>query len=178
MRKYDKKERDVDLKELDTSIKGLARASQSSAIRLNKVSDEVQFYQDTAEKLKTMCNDSMKALESDIKPEFSTNIENLEKYIMWQYDCGILLWSQHIKDLLKEGQQSIDQTVNSETSSLVTILLGGKRNSGRTALAATIAKNSCFPFIKFCHSHRTIFYPETVQADYIQKVGFFSFQSI
>ena len=179
VRKYDKMKRVVDLKELDTltknlsdDIEGLAYASQSSAKRLIKVSNEVQLYQEAAEKLKTMCNDSMKELESNTKSESSINTENLEKYIMWQYDCGILLWSKQIKDLLEEGQLSIDQTINSETSSLVTILLEGNHNTGRTALAAKIAKKSCFPFIKFFCSRR-VFYSETAQADYIHKVGFF-----
>ena len=174
-------ERDVDLKELDTltknlsnvDIEGLACASQSSARRLIKVSNEVQLYQEAAEKLKTMCNDSMKELESDTKFESTINTENLEKFIMWQYDCGILLWSKQIKDLLEESQLSIDQTINSETSSLVTILLEGNHNTGRTALAAKIAKKSCFPFIKFFCSINKVFYSETAKADYIHKVGFF-----
>lgn len=151
MREYGKLESDVDLKELaaltknfsGAEIEGLVRAAQSGAMnRPIKASSKVQLDQDAVEKLKITRTDFMNALQNDIKPAFGVSAEDFELYIR----NGILLWSQAITDVLDEGHLRINQTIRSEMTPLVTILLEGKPNSGKTALAAKIAINSHFPF--------------------------------
>lgn len=53
---------------------------------------------------------------------------------------------------------------------LVTILLEGKPNSGKTALAAKIAMNSGFPFLKFCSPQSMISFSEVAKGEAIKKV--------
>lgn len=175
MREYNKLNDDVDLKELaaltknfsGAEIEGLVRAAQSSAMnRPIKASNKVHIDADAAEKLKVTRDDFMHALASDIKPAFGVAAEDFELYIR----NGILLWSQQIRDVLEEGQLRINQTINSELTPLVTILLEGLPNSGKTALAAKIAMNSNFPFLKFCSPQSMISYSELAKGEAIKKI--------
>jgi vesicle-fusing ATPase len=49
---------------------------------------------------------------------------------------------------LHQGQLLVAQATNPDTSGFVQALLTGPLNSGKTCLAAKIAKDSDFPFIK------------------------------
>jgi vesicle-fusing ATPase len=175
MREYGKLGEDVDLAELaalsknfsGAELEGLVRAAQSSAMnRPIKASSKVQLDADAAEKLRVTRADFMHALANDIKPAFGVSAEDFELYIR----NGILLWSQEIKEVLEEGQLRINQTIKSEMTPLVTILLEGKPNSGKTALATKIAMNSDFPLLKFCSPQTMITYNEMAKAMAIQKV--------
>jgi vesicle-fusing ATPase len=175
MRKFDKLQCDVDLKELaaltknfsGAEIEGLVRAAQSSAMnRPIKASNKVMLDQEAAENLKITRMDFMQALANDCKAAFGVSAEDFEMYIR----NGIFMWSQSIKDILEEGQLRINQTLKSEMTPLVTILLEGKPNTGKTALAAKIAMNSGFPFLKFCSPQSMIGYNEQSKASAIQKV--------
>ncbi|CAF0744376.1 unnamed protein product [Brachionus calyciflorus] len=175
MREYGKLDSGVDLAELaaltknfsGAELEGLVRAAQSSAMnRPIKASNKVTLDADAVEKLKISRDDFMNALENDIKPAFGVSAEDFELYIR----NGIVLWSQAIRDVLEEGQLRIHQTIKSEMTPLVTILLEGKPNSGKTALAAKIAMNSQFPFLKFCSPQSMISYSEMAKAEAIKKV--------
>lgn len=175
MREFKKLESDVDLKELaaltknfsGAELEGLVRAAQSSAMnRPIKATNKVVLDSDAAEKLKITRTDFMNALANDIKPAFGVSAEDFELYIR----NGIVNWSQQILDVLEEGELRVNQTIKSEMTPLVTILLEGKPNSGKTALAAKIAMNSGFPFLKFCSPQSMISYSETAKAEAIKKV--------
>lgn len=177
MREFNKLGTDVDLKELaaltknfsGAEIEGLVRAAQSSAMnRPIKAANKVQVDMDAIEKFRVSRDDFMHALANDIKPAFGVSAEDFEAYIR----NGIILWSQAIKDVLEEGDLRINQTINSEMTPLVTILLEGHPNSGKTALAAKIAMKSQFPFLKFCTPQNMIGYSETAKAEAIRKVSF------
>jgi vesicle-fusing ATPase len=175
MREFKKLEVDVDLKELaaltknfsGAEIEGLVRAAQSSAMnRPIKASNKVILEQDAADKLKVTRNDFMNALANDIKPAFGVSAEDFEAYMR----NGVIQWSQNIKDILEEGQLRINQTINSEVTQLVSILLEGKAHSGKTALAAKIAMDSGFPFLKFITPQAFIGYSEPAKSEAIKKV--------
>lgn len=53
---------------------------------------------------------------------------------------------------------------------LVSVLLEGPPNSGKTALAAQLAKNSDFPFIKVCSPEEMVGFTETAKCLHIRKV--------
>lgn len=148
-------------------IEGLVRAAQSSAMnRPIKASNKVELDVDAVEKLKINRDDFMYALENDIKPAFGVSSEDFELFIR----NGIVLWSEKIQEVLEEGKLRINQTIKSEMTPLVTILLEGKPNSGKTALAAKIAMESEFPFMKFCSPQTMIGYSELAKAEAIKKV--------
>lgn len=177
MREYNKLEPDVDLKELaaltknfsGAELEGLVRAAQSSAMnRPIKASSKVILDSNAAENLKVTRSDFMNALANDIKAAFGVSAEDFEVYIR----NGIVNFSPKIHEILEEGQLRVNQTIKSEMTPLVTLLLEGKPNSGKTALAAKMAMNSNFPFLKFCSPQSMIGYSETSKAEAIKKVTY------
>lgn len=82
---------------------------------------------------------------------------------------GIINWGRPVSDILADGNLFVQETKNSEDSGLVTILLEGPPNSGKTALAAQIAKNSNFPFVKVCQPQEMVGFTETAKCLQIRK---------
>ncbi|XP_046638787.1 vesicle-fusing ATPase 1-like [Daphnia pulicaria] len=163
---------DVDLHELavltknfsGAEIEGLVRAAQSTAVnRLIKVSNKVEIDPEAGEKLMVERRDFLHALENDIKPAFGTSSEALELYI----DRGIIHWGEPIRSLLEKGV-ILTQKARSGFG-LVSVLLEGPPNAGKTALAAQLAKNSDFPFIKICSPDDMIGFSESAKVLQIRK---------
>ena len=63
---------------------------------------------------------------------------------------GITNWGEPVQDVLDDGALLINQAASADGPGLVSILLEGSANAGKTALGAQLAKNSNFPFVKIC----------------------------
>ncbi|KAM9773448.1 vesicle-fusing ATPase-like [Syngnathus typhle] len=175
MRQFKLMASDVDVKELAAETKnysgaeleGLVRAAQSTAMNRHiKASNTVEVNIDTAEKLKVSRMDFMASLNNDIKPAFGTNQEDYGSYIM----NGIVRWGDPVSAVLEDGELLVQQTKNSEHTPLVSVLLEGPPNSGKTALAAKIAEDSQFPFIKICSPDKMIGHSEIAKCQAIKKI--------
>ncbi|XP_064466217.1 vesicle-fusing ATPase 1-like isoform X2 [Ornithodoros turicata] len=175
MRTHGKLTTDVDLAELATltknfsgaEIEGLVRAAQSTAMnRLIKAGSKVELDPEAAEKLRVSRGDFMNALENDVKPAFGTSAEEIEQLV----GKGVTSWGPQISGILEDGDLFIQQARSPESRGLVTILLEGAPNSGKTALAAKIALRSEFPFIKLCGPDSMVGYTETAKCQLIKKV--------
>lgn len=148
-------------------LEGLVRAAQSSAMnRLIKAASKVEVDPEAMEKLLVNRNDFMYALENDIKPAFGTAAELLESFLA----RGIINWGSPLSHILEDGALYTEQVRASESSSLVSILLEGPPNAGKTALAAKLAKMSDFPFVKVCSPEDMIAYTESAKCLHIRKV--------
>ena len=86
--------------------------------------------------------------------------------------CGIINWGQPIQDILEDGQLLVQQAKapESDKANLVSFLIEGAPNSGKTALAAQLAKNSDFPFIKICTPEDLVGFTESAKCMHIRKV--------
>nr|XP_061807558.1 vesicle-fusing ATPase-like [Nerophis lumbriciformis] len=175
MRQFKLLASDVDIKELAVETKnysgaeleGLVRAAQSTAMNRHiKASNTVEVNIDTAEKLQVSRLDFMASLNNDIKPAFGTNQEDYASYIMNDIVC----WSDSVSAVLEDGELLVKQTKNSEHTPLVSVLLEGPPNSGKTALAAKIAEDSHFPFIKICSPDKMIGHSEIAKCQAIKKI--------
>ncbi|XP_062234881.1 vesicle-fusing ATPase-like [Platichthys flesus] len=175
MRQYKLLAADVDVKELAVETKnfsgaeleGLVRAAQSTAMNRHiRASTTVEVNIETAEKLQISRLDFITSLTNDIKPAFGTNQEDYASYIM----NGIIRWGDPVSAVLEDGQLLVKQTKNSDRTPLVSVLLEGPPNSGKTALAAKIAEDSQFPFIKICSPDKMIGYSEIAKCQAIKEI--------
>ncbi|GBM26023.1 Vesicle-fusing ATPase 1 [Araneus ventricosus] len=175
MKQHDKMANDVDLEELaaktknfsGAEIEGLVRAAQSTAMnRLIKASSKVEIDPEATEKIRVCRADFMHALEYDIKPAFGTSAEQIERLI----SQGIIRWGDPVAEILEDGQLFIQQARAEGSRGLVSVLLEGAPNSGKTALAAKLALSSNFPFVKLCTPEDMVGYSETAKCQLIKKM--------
>uniref|UniRef100_A0A087YIU3 Vesicle-fusing ATPase n=1 Tax=Poecilia formosa TaxID=48698 RepID=A0A087YIU3_POEFO len=175
MRQYNLLATDVDIKELAVETKnysgaeleGLVRAAQSTAMNRHiKASSTVEVDIQTAEKLQVSRLDFLASLNNDIKPAYGTNQEDYASYIM----NDIIRWGNPVSAALEDGELLVQQTKNSDRTPLVSVLLEGPPNSGKTALAVKIAEDSQFPFIKICSPDKMIGHSEIAKCQAIKKI--------
>jgi len=175
MRKNEKLSSDVELSELATmtknfsgaEIEGLVRAAQSCALnRLVKASSKVEIDSEAAEKMCVTRADFLHALENDVKPAFGSSQDTLDAMC----SRGVILWGPEVQGVLDDAKLLVQQAASGEGSPLVSILIEGAPNSGKTALAATLAKNSGFPFVKICSPEDMVGYTESAKCLRIKKV--------
>uniref|UniRef100_UPI00398EE843 vesicle-fusing ATPase isoform X1 n=1 Tax=Pristiophorus japonicus TaxID=55135 RepID=UPI00398EE843 len=175
MREHNLLSDDVDILELaqetknfsGAELEGLVRAAQSTAMNRHiKAATKVEVDMEKAEKLQIVRGDFLNSLENDIKPAFGINQEDYDSYIM----NGIIVWGDPVTRALDDGELLVQQTKNSDRTPLVSVLLEGPPNSGKTALAAKIAEKSGFPFIKICSPDKMIGFSETAKCQAIKKI--------
>ncbi|NXS45645.1 NSF ATPase, partial [Balaeniceps rex] len=177
MREHQLLAEDVDIAELavetkNFSVNGAAPYGGAAAMLSNtstavfKASNKVEVDMEKAESLRVTRGDFFASLENDIKPAFGTNQEDYASYIM----NGIIKWGDPVTRVLDDGELLVQQTKNSDRTPLVSVLLEGPPHSGKTALAAKIAEESNFPFIKICSPDKMIGFSETAKCQAMKKI--------
>jgi len=148
-------------------IEGLVRAAQSCALnRLVKADSKVAVDIDAAEKLLVSRADFLHALEHDVKPALGAAQEVLGGFLA----RGISNWGESIHTILADGRLLVQQAASSTGQGLVSILLEGAPNAGKSALAAMLAKESGFPFLKICSPEDMVGYTESAKCTMIRKI--------
>jgi vesicle-fusing ATPase len=148
-------------------LEGLVRAAQSCALnRLVKASSKVEIDPDAAEKLVVGRADFLHALDNDVKPAFGASQEVLDSYLA----RGIIRWGQPVQDVLDDGSLLMQQAASNDGPGLVSILLEGSPNAGKTAVAAQLAKMSGFPFVKICSPEDMVGFTESAKCMQIRKI--------
>lgn len=163
---------DVDLLELayltknfsGAEISGLVKSASSFAFsRHVKVGTMASVSSDVSN-MKVNRSDFLHALD-EVKPAFGVSEEELSSRIQY----GIIHFSPAINEILKEGQLFVKQ-VGEASTPLFSVLLHGPTASGKTALAARIAIDSGFPFIKLISPEDMVGYGEMAKIQHISKV--------
>lgn len=163
---------DVDLKELahltrnfsGAEISGLVKSASSFAFSRHIKVGTVAAIDENIVNMKVMRQDFLSALE-EVQPLFGVSEEELDRCV----EGGIIHFSQHIDTILNRGRLHINQVRDGSTP-LLSVLLHGPRGSGKTALAAKLALDSGFPFIKLIKPVDLIGMNEIQKIQHLQKV--------
>jgi vesicle-fusing ATPase len=171
MRKNNVLEADVDVEELakltknfsGAELNGLVKAATSYAFGRHLQGGTT--VKADVENMKIMRQDFITALD-DVKPLFGVAEEELGKRVT----RGIIHFSPFIRDILEDGRLYINQVRNSASSPLLPVLLHGPPGSGKTALAAKMAMDSGYPFIKLISAEDMIGFGEMQKVQHLDKI--------
>jgi vesicle-fusing ATPase len=164
--------RDVDLYDLaqrtknfsGAEIEGLVKSATSFALNrqvdvndLSKPIDE--------ENIKVTMQDFLAAVE-EVVPAFGATIDTLDSYRLH----GVVDYGPRHQHLLSSCRTLVRQVESSEATPLVTALLEGPQGTGKTALAATVAIESGFPFVKVVSAENMVGFSEPAKCQQIAKI--------
>ena len=145
-------------------IAGLVKATASYVfnreIDFDNLGKEVNV-----ENLKVGMNDFLCALK-DIKPQFGVDEEDLTRYIRG----GIIDYGDEYAHMFNTINMLVNQVKNSNQTPLLSLLLEGPSGSGKTALAAKVALESGFSYIKIISPENFVAYTESGKLSAIAKI--------
>lgn len=173
MRKNNVLDSDFDLPELATvtknfsgaEIAGLVKSASSFAFSRHVKVGTMASINDDVINMKVNQADFRHALD-EVKPAFGVSEEELSSRIQY----GVIHYSETINEILREGELFVKQVGQAEATPLFSVLLHGPPGSGKTALAARIAIDSGFPFIKLISPEDMVGFSEPSKIQHISRV--------
>ena len=145
-------------------IEGLVKSATSFAF--NRCIDGKKLTTpDDPEKIRITYSDFQYAL-NEVVPAFGVTGGEFKEHIR----NGIVDYSYAFRSVLDTCKNFIEQLKNSERTTLISILLEGNVGSGKTALAASLAMNSEFPFAKIISPEDLVDYSEAGKCSKITKI--------
>lgn len=166
---------DVDLAELAAMTKnfsgaelnGLSKSAASFAFNRHTQAGSMAAVSKDVTNLVITRKDFMAAL-SEVTPAFGVSDEELTKSIVY----GIIHFSPDIDNIVKSCMIYLEGLRNQTSKSpKFSVLFHGPDGSGKTSLAAHIAKASDFPFIKIISPEALVGYrDEMAKRDHIHKI--------
>jgi hypothetical protein len=82
-----------------------------------------------------------------VRPAFGSESDALNDAVR----LGIINYGEKFTQMQSTGRLFVEQVASSDKTPLMGVLLEGARETGKTALAAMLAKESGYPFIKVSH---------------------------
>lgn len=171
---------DVDVLELATltknfsgaEIQGLVKSASSFAFNRHTKVGTLAGVSSDIDQMKVMRDDFLAALD-EVHAAFGVNDTELKMCIK----NDVFPFATHIENILSDGQLFVEQVRKSSRTPLVSVLLHGPSGAGKTALAASIAMASEFPFIKLISPESMIGYSESAKTAQISKIFNDSYKS-
>ncbi|KAF2853894.1 AAA-domain-containing protein [Plenodomus tracheiphilus IPT5] len=172
MRANDVLESDVNVEELakltknfsGAELSGLVKAASSYAFSRHIKVGTMAAINPDVENMKVNREDFLSALE-EVKPLFGVAEEELGKRLRG----GIMNFSPFIKDILDEGRLYINQVRKPDSTPILSVALHGPPGSGKTALAAKMAIDSGYPFIKLISPEDMVGFSEMQKVQQLDK---------
>ncbi|KAH9861529.1 hypothetical protein J1614_011278 [Plenodomus biglobosus] len=172
MRANDVLESDVNVEELakltknfsGAELSGLVKAASSYAFSRHIKVGTMAAINPDVENMKVNRQDFLNALE-EVKPLFGVAEEELGKRLL----RGIMNFSPFIKDILDEGRLYINQVRKPDSTPILSVALHGPPGSGKTALAAKMAIDSGYPFIKLISPEDMVGFSEMQKVQQLDK---------
>jgi len=152
-------------------LEGLVKAASSYALTrcvdvkdLSKAPDE--------SKLVLQYSDFERAL-SDIEPKFGAKSQELKAI----YRNGFVTYGESFDMLMNTMFRLVEQVRNSARTPLLSVLLSGQPFTGKTAVAAKVAVESGFPFVRMISADEMIGYSEISKCQTIHRAFLDSYKS-
>lgn len=164
---------DVDLVELASrtknysgaEINGVVKAAASFAFGRHTEVGQMAAVKDTTS-MKVNHADFTMAL-TEVKPAYGVSEAELEDAVA----LGIIPYNQYIKTAIDEMRRVVRMVENDPNKFSTSVLFHGPKGAGKTALAAYIAMQSNFPFIKLITPKTLVGYrDEGAKKDYIHGI--------
>jgi vesicle-fusing ATPase len=152
-------------------IEGLVKAASSYALTRCVDVKDLSKAPDT-KNLMLQYEDFERAL-NDIEPKFGAKATELKAY----YRNGFVPYGDIFDGLMATLERLVEQVRTSERTPLMSVLLQGPPASGKTAIAAKLAVDSGFPFIRMISADEMIGYSETSKCQMVHKVFMDSYKS-
>lgn len=180
MRENNVMDRDVDLAELahmtknfsGAEINGLVKSATSFAFNRHVKVGTMAGISDDIDQMKVNRQDFLNALE-EVKPQFGVSEAELEKCL----HGGIIQYSPFIDNILAEGRLFVEQVRKPDSTPLFSVLIHGPPGGGKTALAAKIAIDSEYPFIKLISPEDMVGFNEMAKVQHLSKVFMDAYKS-
>ena len=103
---------------------------------------------------------------SEIKPLFGMDNSGLENKIIG----GFYTYGNRFENCISKCKDFVNEIRTSHSTQLLTVLLEGQQGSGKTAIAAKMALDSEFPFVKLITPENYVGYSEYAKIQAIVKV--------
>lgn len=173
MKESGKLNKDVDLEALarltknfsGAEISGLVRSAASFALNRHVKAGTVAGVADDVDKITVNWDDFEHAFD-DVKPAFGVSQDEIQAALRG----GIINFSPSIDEILDEGSLIVQQVQEPDSTPLFSALLHGPPGSGKTALAAKIALDSKYPFIKMCTPDNMIGFNESMKIEHMRRI--------
>lgn len=155
-------------------IGGLVKSATSFAFNRHVKVGTMAGVSDDVVNMKVNRDDFMHALE-EVKPAFGVSEEQLSECLQG----GIIHYSPYIKAILDEGSLFVKQVrdTGKDAKSLLSVVFHGSAGSGKTALAAQIAIDSGYPFIKLLSPEDMLGYGEAAKISHITRIFMDAYKS-
>ncbi|VEV54928.1 N-ethylmaleimide-sensitive fusion protein, putative [Plasmodium vinckei vinckei] len=172
MRQNNKLSKDVNIEELaektpnfsGAEIEGLVRNTVSYAferhINFNDLTKPVN-----ADDIMITKNDFLNALK-ETKPAFGAEEDIIDNLL----SNGIINYGNQYENIENTCKLLIKQVVDNSNTKLMSVLLHGESGTGKTTIAAYMAKCANFHFTKFITPENLIGYSESGRINYINKI--------
>lgn len=153
-------------------IEGLVKSAASFALNRNIKFDPKKGVTFSNKSVKVIREDFLQSLD-EIQPAFGVSEDELEKFLRG----GIIKYSPRVTEILAEGT-SIIRASQSQQFPLTSVLIHGPPKSGKSALAASIALSSGFPFIRMISPRAMVGMNEQNRINYISNMFNDSYKSM
>jgi vesicle-fusing ATPase len=109
----------------------------------------------------------------DVQPKFGAKSQELRAY----YRSGIVPYDDGFDNIMGTMDRIVEQVRTSTKTPLMSVLLKGKPNTGKTAIAAKVAVESGFPFVRMISADEMIGYSEISKCQQIHSAFMDAYKS-
>jgi vesicle-fusing ATPase len=163
---------DVDLPSIAARTKNFSGAELEGLMK-SAVSFALSRQVDASDLSKPIDEDNIKITQADfdralqeVVPAFGASSDALERCRL----NGIISTGPRFEHLLKTARLLVEQVRVSDKTPLLTLLLEGVSGAGKTALAATLAIESGFPFVKLASAETMVGWSEASKTAELAKL--------